>query len=59
MWNPASVHVARMYRCETADEAAALGTIHQDDGNSRQATVAEVSRTADRLRLEAAAGSAR
>lgn len=59
MWNPASVHVAQMYRCENADETAALGTVHQDDGSSRQATVAEVARTADRLRLEAAAEPAR
>lgn len=50
-WNPADVHVVRMYRCETAQEAAALGTVSGEDGRRRRATVAEVARAAERLRL--------
>lgn len=59
MWNPASVHVTRMYRCETAEEAAALGCVLEDNGASRRATIAEVARTAERRRLEAVPESAR
>lgn len=57
-WNPADVQVVRMYRCETAEEAAALGSVRDRDGGSRRATVAEISLTAERLRLAAAPESA-
>lgn len=57
-WNPAGVQVVRMYRCETGDEAEALGTVRRNDGGSRRATVAEVSGIAERLQLAVAPESA-
>lgn len=57
-WNPAGVQVVRIYRCETAEEAAALGTVRDPGGSSRRATVAEMSGIAERLRLAVALKSA-
>jgi hypothetical protein len=49
-WNPPSVDVVRMFRCETADDAAALASVTEGTGAVRRATVAEVIRAADRFR---------
>ncbi|MFL5896337.1 MAG: type IV secretory system conjugative DNA transfer family protein, partial [Thermoleophilaceae bacterium] len=40
--HPAGVHVVRVYRCETADEAAALAAMAASDGRTQAAGVAEV-----------------
>lgn len=50
-WNPPGVDVVRMFRCETAAEAAALASVAQADGSSRPAGIAEVVRVAHSRRL--------
>lgn len=48
--SPASVDVVSVYRCESAQEAAALASMRDRTGASRPATVAEVIRSADQRR---------
>ena len=61
LWNPGSVQIARMYRCETTEEAAALATVKRRGRQREGVSVQEVITAGVRCRerLAANAGSAR
>jgi hypothetical protein len=44
------VHVLRVYRCESAAEAAALAVVRGPDGAERPAAVGELAALASRMR---------
>jgi energy-coupling factor transporter ATP-binding protein EcfA2 len=61
LWNPGSVQIARMYRCETSDEATALATVTRRGKHPEGLSVQEIIRvgTGCRERLAVTAGEAR